>query len=169
MINNKRLFVGLAIASFLLLLSALFSLIKEPAPLTPEEGGWATENQSKLISSALSEYLNQDQTESREKRNKRLQKYFSEDSPVFEYGTTEIDNSGFNKSKGRLIEAKDCHEQEGEGLCLIANMEIDYYSGKEKIKTETVTYWARTQYDKGVGFRVYDLGPWGFNYDDELF
>jgi hypothetical protein len=167
--KNKRILIVSLITSLLLVFLMVFYLTREPAMKPPQEGGWALENQSSFVKSALSEYLKQDASEPEEKRKKRLQKYLTDNSPVLEDIELEIGVPGATKSLGQVIDLKECHEQEGGNLCLLANTSVDYYDGREKLETKNKVYWITINYIEGVGFRIYDLGIWDFDYDEELF
>lgn len=127
------------------------------ATISPQEQ-WTIENQTPLAERALEEYFIQDKNESEENRNERLRRYFSPNSPVLNYELKEINKTSAERSTGRVLSIKDCEEQEGGDLCLLALSRITYFVGENLLNSETLTYWLTIQKSGDGSFKVYDLG-----------
>lgn len=163
---KKILIIALPLAFFLLVFALIF-FAKEPEVEEPQDIDWSSENLTSLVKAGFKEYIKQDLSEPENEREERLQEYFTEDSPVFDYGPQEIIKMGADSSVGEIVESRDCHEQEGEDLCLIINTKIDYYKGTKKTNTTVVPYWITIDYDSSSSFQVYDLGVWDFDYNED--
>lgn len=145
---------------------SLLLYIKEPKIREPQQGDWSIKNQSDLTDKGFRAYIDQDKNEQKEERKERLEDYFSPDSPALDYVPQEVEKTGADRSDGEIIETRDCHEQEGNDLCLIINTRINYYKDNKKIKTEITPYWITIDYVAGTGFRIYDLGIWDYGYNE---
>lgn len=169
-INKKMLIVFISVTTIIVLMvAAIFLATKQTTEKAEtKEPDWSISNQADLVKNAFREYITQKKEETKEERKKRLQKYFTADSPVLGYETQEINSNSAESSLGEVVEMKECNVQEGEDLCLLLNTKIEYYVGRKKIKTVVTPYWITLDYVEGVGFRVYDLGVWEFGYDEDL-
>ncbi len=167
-IKNKKILIITLATAFFLIVFALLIFVKKPQSEELSQGDWSINNQSSLVNNAFGEYIKQDLDESEEERKERLGEYFTSDSPALDYGVQEIKEIGADSSNGEVIATRDCHEQEGDNLCLIINTQIKYYKDGEEIKVETVPYWVIIDHSLDEGFRVYDLGVWDFGYDEDL-
>jgi hypothetical protein len=164
--NKKILIIVLPLALILIILG-LVLFTKNNEKKEPINKDWSIGNQTSLLEAGFTEYISQDLSEPVEKRKQRLQKYFTQDSPVFDYGLQEIERVGADRSDGEVVETRDCHEQEGDDLCLIIRTKINYYNKNQKIKTEITPYWITIDYISKDDFKIYDLGVWDYDYNED--
>lgn len=109
---------------------------------------------AEIAHKAVEAYLTQDRSESKQARKERLEKYFTDDSSVYDY-TPDYLSASIDKTTAKVTSAITCEEQEGV-LCLDVTAEIKSYSGNNYEKT-TVTYWTSIE-DNNESYKVIDLG-----------
>jgi len=116
---------------------------------------WSLQSQTGLAKSAVEEYVLQSDVESTKSREKRLEKYFSAESPIYQYGNTNL-VSPVTKSVGVTGKIDYCEEQEGGDLCLLVQTSLTLSSPAGNTTTDQ-TYWVTIQKD-GDNFKAYDIG-----------
>ena len=124
--------------------------------IAAEQLSWGVENQTELAQKAVKEFALQSSTESVDSRDKRLLKYFSENSPVYDYGTTNLEPP-ITKSSGKVGAVNYCEEQEGGDLCLLVAADTEFSSLTENNSIKQ-TYWITIKKVGDNKFKAYDLG-----------
>jgi hypothetical protein len=108
---------------------------------------------------AVNAYAAQDISESATSRRERLSKYFSTDSPVYDYGLDiSADNSAV-KTSAKVLSIKPSDTSEGTYPSYIANTQITSYSGENKSVTNQ-SYWVTVKQNPDGSYLAYDAGVW---------
>ena len=126
-----------------------------PTPVKIDRSDWSVSNQTELAHKAVEEFTKDSDTETKSARKIRLQKYFTNDSPVYDYESNNI-SFPVTKSSGTVSYVNSCEEQEGNYLCLLVtvNTSLSSAAGNNLINQ---TYWLTIR-KIGNKFMAYDLG-----------
>jgi len=111
-----------------------------------------------LVKNSIESINKQDSSESNVARVGRLSKYFSSDSPVYEYTLDNID-SIYSKSETNITSIINCPDQDDEYLCLSVMANLTHKSTKDQY-SEQVSYWITIKKDSDNKYRAYDTGTW---------
>jgi hypothetical protein len=123
------------------------------SPIYIEKG---FESISKPIKSAIEAYANQDRSESTSKRNERLKKYFSGDSPVYSHKLQNI-SSSVKKSSAEITSIFPNNSEAGIKSVDVC-VEMTYYFNSNEIYVSPRTYWISYKQAKGGSIKAYDIG-----------
>lgn len=107
-----------------------------------------------FIEPAVTNYLQQDISESKESRNNRLKQYFLTDSPVYNYEQQNI-NSSVQKSSSKITAIRDGAQQDD----ITVYIDVDttmFLSKSTSLKSQT--FWVTYRRDSDGNFKVYDIG-----------